>query len=750
MNTFASTKKKKLLVCLLAAAMGASAAAGGVLLRADAAEPVDLQVKSEDLFTVSDGVNVLSASQYELKSQVDEQPAGTAVGDTGLRFQSQNDEAFTIELNGVFFRSFGLEWSAPADGWIPGGAEVVFEVAEYGNPSNKFEIHYAGPYQSGAWIEYDYTDRDGNTQTLYRTYSRSTNLGTEEEPNYVSQMIYSKEMLSDPIGNGFLHYPCLTAKDAGSKNKTTMKVKELDSDRSASVADEDAVIQFEAGIPGGNITWASFCDDPDTFEPTDLDYERYPADTWWAPGAEGYDVGFNLPRINFDNGYTVKIHVSAGLEFMAYSIGETFEITDNNYWTCNPWNEGYPCMQISVTGDMAQRTSDLSSDMQSLYPVSNFYKNWQAAPSITISDHENIVAAGTPITPPKATYVTNGNPSSSAPVTDIQYRVNGVGDWQTVSGTILAQTTGNEVEVRYSVPYNSSTISETIRLAVRKMNSFSAAEVLRVDEPSVKVTPNGQSTSDVGSATDEKTSEHGLLLEPSIEPGYSFDLVGRFTRNAELRWGAAAENGWAVKGRVEFTIAEAGNPQNYFKVVWLSPDQSKAYVEYNYNGQTLYCAQGRNNSGKYYYVLGNGGGDEHKNDEITDNYDVQYQPWIGKAASSGILGLEWEGDVLNVMATNESGNKQILASFVNDHDGFTLPEGAKGNKSNLPKIAFTNGYTVRRGNGSHRLPALRRHDNGGYEDLFRCRNALLRAALVYARHCHARLWVGSRSFRRAA
>lgn len=673
MNTFASTKKK-LLVCLLAAAMGASAAAGGVLLKADAA---DGQVESKALFTVSEGVTVSPESQYEKADSTKE-------GDVGLRFQSQNDEAFTIELNGVFRRSFGLDWSAPADGWVA-GSEVVFEIAEFGNPDNGFRIHYYSKnYQSGTWVEYDYTNKEGETETLYRTYSYDHN-GT-------SRMIYSKDFLADPMNEHILYGPSLAT--TGHDRLSVKVQKAVDNNTAADVSEEGAVININANMSGyGYMDFVSFRDDPATFTPTEKTQEVYTGKTG-NPAADGnYEAGFNLPRLNFENGYTVKIHVSAGLEFMAFNVGEAYA----EGWTSDPWyafgtqNGSYPVQQFSLTGVNAENKSNVGeAAATNVTPL--FYQNWQAAPSITISDHENIVAAGTPITPPKATYVTNGNPSSSVAVTDVKYRVNNSGDWQTVSGTIPAQTAGNDVEVRYSVPYNSSTISETIRLAVRKMSSFSTAEVLRVDEPSVKVTPNGQSTSDVGSVTDEKTSEHGLLLEPSIEPGYSFDLVGRFTGNAELRWGAAAENGWAVKGRVEFTIAEAGNPQNYFKVIWLSPDQSKAYVEYNYNGQTLYCAQGR--YGGYYYVLGNGGGDEHENDEITDNYDVQYQPWIGDAASSGILGLEWEGDVLNVMATNEWGSKQILASFVKDHEGFTLPEGAKGDKSNLPKIAFTNGYTV--------------------------------------------------------
>ena len=686
MNTF--SKPKKLLVCMLAAAMGASALAGGMLLNANA-EPVDLQVKSEDLFTASEGVTVSPASQYE-KSD------GTPVGDTGLRFQSQNDEAFTIELNGIFHRSFGLDWSAPADGWLSGNtadtlAEVVFEIAEYGNPDNKFEIHYAGYWNNSAWVEYDYTNEEGETETLYRTYG----LAYQGK----SRMVYSKEIIdnaiANPDGSDLMFSPVLTANGNVTDrrfSRTELRVQNSLTDGTAGSTATDGSIINVVGWSngGGTVPIASFRDEPETFTPTDAEMEVYTEQCWWDPSSNAnYEIGHNLPRINFDNGYTVKIHVSAGLEFMAFSIGEIMDNDYNNYWTNEPFNT-WPAMQVDTTG--AQAYCNDESNASTYWNSVSFYQKWKTAPFITIPEYDSVVAAGTAIKPPAATYATNGNPEGTTPVSTVEYRVNGVGDWEPVSsGTIPAQTAGSEVEVRYSVPYNDSTIMETIQLTVRNIptDAFSTEKVLRTDNT---LTPNTNAVSNGGSTT---SSEKGLLVKAGEEVSYSFDFVGRFTGNTEIGWGMAAENGWNTNGNVTFTIAEAGNPENCFQVVWASfpgGGQSVAYVKYKYGDQTLYCAQGRNNNGEYLYELGNGTNTENK--YITDNWDVQYQPWIGVASSSGILGLEWNGDVLNVMATNEEDNKQILASFVNDTTNFQPVTEGTGGTSNLPKISFENGYTV--------------------------------------------------------
>lgn len=685
MNTF--SKPKKLLVCMLAAAMGASALAGGMLLNANAAEG---QVESKALFTASEGVTVTPASQYELKSdvEVDNEDgeketlfAGEKVGDEGLRFQSQNDGAFTIDVNGVFFHSFGLEWSAPADRWVDGGAEVVFEIAEYGNPDNKFEIHYAGPYQSGAWIEYDYTDRDGNTQTLYRTYGYSYNInqGTDQPEKWVSRMIYDQSMLSDPIGNNFEYYPCLTTFSTNAKSRMSINVQKSTTDgTSVSTDTQDAIINIIGNSRyGGNVTMASFRDDPETFTPTTEKTKVYSEQTY-SPPTESY----NLPRINFNNGYTVKIHVSAGLEFMAYNVAEIY----TEAWQSDPWYwDGTPktdnASPYDITGNMASNTSpQLFEGWTEKLVTPLFYQNWLTAPFINISEYESVVAAGTAFTPPEATYANNGTPETTSRVPTVEYRVNG-GEWTDVStGTIPAQKAGSEVEVRYSVPYNETTITETIQLTVRNIptDTFSTEKVLRTDNT---LTPNTNAVSNGGATT---SSEKGLLVDAGEEGSYSFDLVGRFTGNTEIRWGTAAENDWAVNGSVTFTIAEAGNPENCFKVVWRAPHQSPAYVEYVYNDTTLYCARDQYGGDKFYYTY----------DGVTNANNVQYLPTIGQASSSGILGLEWAGDVLNIMVTNRYGSKQNLASFLNDTTDFQPVTTGTGATSNLPKISFDNGYTV--------------------------------------------------------
>ena len=671
MNTV--TKTKKLLVCMLAAAMSASAFAGGLLLDASAAE---LQVESAALFTTSQGVNALPASQYE-------RPDGTK-SEVGLRFQSQNDEAFTIDLNGVFHRSFGLDWAAPADGWVSGGAEVVFEIAEFGNPDNKFEIHYKGLYQSSAWVQYDYTNAEGQSETLYRTYG----LGYQG----TSRMVYSKDIIdgsvNSPDGSDILFYPELTATTNGSAedrrySRTEVRVqKSLTDGTAASMADDGAIVNVVGFSKGGGVVpIASFRDDPGSFSPTDEAMEVYAKQQWWDPsGDANYKIGYNLPRINFDNGYTVKIHVSAGLEFMVFSIGEIMDNDYDNYWTNEPFNT-WPAMQVDTRGEQAQCADEANA--ATYWSTVSFYQNWLTAPSVKVSEYENIVAAGEAITPPAATYATNGEPTASNPVTDIDYRVNG-GGWSDVPEEgIPACKTGDEVDVRYNALSGGISAAEIITLSVREMTELSAKDVVRVADPSVTVTANKKAVSNNEQTT---SGEAGLLLESGVEEAYSFDLVGRFTGNTELRWGTAAEEDWGVNGSVEFIVAEAGNPGNYFKVVWVAPWQSAAYVEYVHDGETLYCARDLWGGDTFYYTYA----------DVTDGNKSQARPFVGDASSVGILGLRWSGDVLNVVVHSGKydNTELVLASFSNDLEGFQPITEGSGDKSNLPKISFENGYTV--------------------------------------------------------
>lgn len=200
----------------------------------------------------------------------------------------------------------------------------------------------------------------------------------------------------------------------------------------------------------------------------------------------------------------------------------------------------------------------------------------------------------------------------------------------------------------------------------------------------VTVTPQTTTSSTTGEGQTNTSSDEGLLF--SSASAYSFDLVGRFEGDTTITWSTAAENDWDVQNRqVEFIVADATNPENYFKVVWRSPYQSAAYVEYVYHGTTLYCAQYQYD-GKFYYTYA----------DVTNNNNSQYLPTIGQASSSGILGLRWSGDVLNVVVLSGKveNTELILASFENDPEGFEPATTGTGEKSNLPKISFENGYTI--------------------------------------------------------
>ena len=173
----------------------------------------------------------------------------------------------------------------------------------------------------------------------------------------------------------------------------------------------------------------------------------------------------------------------------------------------------------------------------------------------------------------------------------------------------------------------------------------------------------------------------------SSASAYSFDFVGRFEGDTTITLSTAAENDWDVQNRqVEFIVADATNPVNYFKVVWRSPYQSAAYVEYVYHGTTLYCARDLWGNNTFYHTYA----------DVSNRDKCQALPMIGQASSSGILGLRWSGDVLNVVVLSGKveNTELILASFENDPEGFEPATTGTGEKSNLPKISFKNGYTI--------------------------------------------------------
>ena len=612
----------------------------------------DSITQTADLVTVTGDAQVeATPRQYVLKNAgKDGTEAGTAVGDTGLYVASTKDDStgYSVALNGIFTGSVGMYVAFPGEGfWKDPGyyREAVMTVTSVTDPEETFQLHIDGSWGTSGYVTYEHEG-----QKLIRSRSKYyTNPFDQVTGADSADWLYTKSPdYMFPIMSNF--------NDNSSEANPMRNACYIGLEYT-----EDGVLNV---IMTANTNWgapfkrvlASFAEEPETFVPSTETSGKTP----------------NLPKLeSLKDGYTIRFDISD-------------QVIDNRV------DFLLKSIAVSETGD-AYRTENSGTvytlNKSWVEQEPEFYKQWLTFPSITIGQYDKIVAAGE-LKAPSATYATNGAPNDVKDVETIEYRIDGGNSWTNVAdGLISGLKSGNEVEVRYSVSWKDLTISETITFSVRNLEAFAAEDVVNVKEPTVKVTANGQG------ASGATQSEKGLLLEPTIEQSYSFDFVGRFTGNTEFRWGTAAEEGSGVNGRVEFTVAEAGNPANYFKVIWLSPWQSRAYVEYVYNGTTLYCAQGRNNSGTYFYVLGTG--EDHNKDEIADNWDIQYRPTIGDASSSGILGLEWNDDVLNVMAINEDGKKQILASFENEvNDSFKPATSGTGNKSNLPKISFANGYTV--------------------------------------------------------
>ena len=606
----------------------------------------DSITQTADLVTVTGDAQVeATPRQYVLKNASnDGKPAGTAVGDTGLYVASTEDDSadgYTVALNGVFTGSVGMQIAFPGEGFWDGSyREAVMTVTSVTDPEETFQLHLDDTWGMYAYVTFEY---EGQTLTRARSkyYADPFDPVTGADG---ADWLYYKDTDS-------YYFPAMGVfQDAGTaadpRRETSYFGLEMTADGALNV-----ILMANRGDwaePYKRVL-ASFAEDPETFEPK----------------TEGKGSTPNLPKLeSFKDGYTIR-----------------FDISDNaNNKACDFLLES---IAVSDTGDAYRSENNgtvYTLDKAWVEQEPEFYTKWLEFPSITVSDHDAYIAAGEDYTAPRATYATNGEPTETAEVTEIQYRVDG-GEWTTPTDKVIpgsALTAGAKVEVRYTV----GVVSEIITLSVRNMaeegESFDTTKVVETSQ-NVTVTPNTTTTS--GGVN---VSETGMLFR-SKSAYYSFDLVGRFTGDTTIRWGTAADEDWTVQDRqVEFIIADATDPDNYFKVAWISDYQSAAWVEYVYHGTKLYCARDQWGGNTFYYTYG----------AVTDHDKSQYLPTIGQASSSGILGLRWSGEVLNVVALNRDGNEQVLASFENDLEDFELVTTGTGEKSNLPKISFEYGYTI--------------------------------------------------------
>lgn len=626
--------KRTLLVIALTMVMAVSGLFGVLFIRANAES-----VNTTDLISVSNGASVEASKKYTLKNEVSGNPAGTQVGQAGLYVNAPDDPQadYTVDFNGVFTGSFGMKIHFPNEGYWNYYKKAVFTVTSATDSSVFFTVTLERQYQQWGYVNYIW-----NGQTLWRTANsyadNSTLYYTESGCKNADSAQYGPFMghYSDSDGGWKEGYLGIEMQEDGAIN----------------------VVLYSTHNMLTRKVVASFADDPETFEPTTEESGTEP----------------NLPKLDFSGGYTISLTVSDtyandNLDFLVDSFAE------------------------SETGDPYEVGTVYSMENAVLDTAPAFYTRWQNVPTISVDGSSIAVSpVGKELTLPVATYTT---PAQTEPqtVTDISYKFDGEQSFTKVEGGKFTPDKLGEYTVRYAVTANETQYYKDITFIARE---FPESALETSDFVSVSGATVETATQYKEAATGTPVGEKGMLFTSTDSTqNYTVDFIGAFTDSVELAWSAPGED-WNVSGVVTFTVAELGNPENSFQVIWQGPNQTRAYVKYEYtdgdSSQILYRAQGRNVSGKYYYVLGTGS--DHAKDEILDNWDNQYQPTLNSTTSVGILGLEWFGDILNVTAINESGNKQILASFNEDRETYVPSQEATGTTSNLPKLSFENGYTI--------------------------------------------------------
>ena len=641
MNT-AANLKRKLLAIALTMVMAVSCLFGVLFIRANAES-----VNTTDLISVSNGASVEASKKYTLKNEVSGNPAGTQVGQAGLYVNAPEDPQadYTVDFNGVFTGSFGMKIHFPNEGYWNHYKKAVFTVTSATDSSVFFTVTLERQYQQWGYVNYIW-----NGQTLWRTansYADSSTLYyTESGCKNAGSAQYGPFMghYSDSNGGWKEGYLGIEMQEDGAIN----------------------VVLYSTHNMLTRKVVASFADDPETFEPTTEESGTEP----------------NLPKLDFSGGYTISLTVSDtyandNLDFLVDSFAE------------------------SETGDPYEVGTVYSMENAVLDTAPAFYTRWQNVPTISVDGSSIAVSpVGEELTLPVATYTT---PAQTEPqtVTDISYKFDGEQSFTPAEGGKFTPDKLGEYTVRYAVTANETQYYKDITFIAREFpeSALETSDLVSVSGATVETATQYKET-----ATGTPLGEQGMLFTAQDSTqNYAIDVVGVFTGSTTMEWAAPGED-WNVSGVVTFTVAELGNSENSFQVIWQGPYQTTAYVKYNYPGRDGVEAQQlvRASNGDYTsYKMGT----SHNKEEgqVGDNWFLQCKPFLNNWNDSnqrapGVLSLEWQLDgSLNVVVLRDNGNRHIIASFCDDPATFvpsTAVYGEGGKDYNLPKLSFENGYTI--------------------------------------------------------
>ena len=349
-----------------------------------------------DLVRISDNATAKANAQYIVGSdpyRPDDPPhapeeIGTPIGDPGLLVTPNNFESldpYTVDLVGVFEGNTAIKWSVPGEQWDT-VSDVIFTIADVADPSNSFQVIWTGANQSPAYVRYNYTDSNGNTQQLLRV----SNGGSTSYAMYDGTRPGegADETQFGRIGdNWFAKFKPYK----GAWNTVSERTPGL---LSLEWTEDGALNIVALNDMGARTVMASFCEEPETFEPVNTDETKTKK-----------ELDYNLPKLTFEHGYTISVEVTSNAMFMLFDV---------------------------TTGG---ETTSFAADSQNYEPA--FYTQGKQIPVFGEAAAIADVALGTEVTVPALGYKTYGGASGT--VSDIK--------WGPVSGDMTAVTAGNKFTV---------------------------------------------------------------------------------------------------------------------------------------------------------------------------------------------------------------------------------------------------------------------------------------------------------------
>lgn len=367
------------------------------------------------------------------------------------------------------------------------------------------------------------------------------------------------------------------------------------------------VVLISGHNAGVHKTIASFCEEKTSFEPTTE-----------ASGTEP-----NLPKLDLSAGYMISI------ENADSDTSKSFDLLIESIAT-------------SATGDPYAGGTVYTLDTATLQTAPSFYQKWQTTPFLSVGDYEylNSVAVGEEVELPEVSVVLAGQPSAftgTITVTDSE------GTQDASNGKYTVRNSG-----KHTVNYTQGTAQITI--------SFDAfEEAFSVDD----VTQDVQGAQ-ISYEPDIRNLQ-GITLK-GTNGGFSGKLAGSFSGNMSIDF----------EFPQQFNDANTGNGARFTFTVY-DPNGNAAFDIVYENAGGWYTAVYVKMGDNIRTFIEDGSYDGWSGDKGTMFYSVPtgdrclIYPGAGimynEPGKFGTLQLVWEGNVLNVRATDRNGNLFTFAEF---------------------------------------------------------------------------------------